>query len=56
MMTDDISVNMFMETHIYSHLNKNNTKIVTLSPVLYTLRYLKWNVINFCIKNAKSFK
>ena len=28
----DISVNMFLETHIYSHLNKNkvNTKSVTI--------------------------
>ena len=36
MMMVDISVNMFLETHIYLHLNKNkvNTKIVTLRPAL----------------------
>ena len=58
MMIVDISVSMFLEMHIYSHLNKNkvNTKIVILRHALYTLRYLKLNVYNFCIINAKSFK
>ena len=58
MMMVDISVNMFLETHIYSHLNKNkvNTKIVLLRPAQYPRRYLKLNVYNFCIINAKSFK
>ena len=54
----DISVNMFLETHTYSHLNKNevNTKIVPLRSAPYTLRYLKLNVYNICIINAKLFK
>ena len=57
-MMADISVNMFLETHIYSHLNKNkvNTNIVTLRPAPYTLMYLKLNVYNLCIINAKLFK
>ena len=51
MMMVDISVNMFLETHIYSHLNKKkvNIKIVTLRPAPYTLRYLKLNVYNFVL-------
>ena len=58
MMMVDISVNMFLETHIYSHLNKNkvNTKIVTLIPAPYTLRYPKLNASIFYIINANSFK
>ena len=58
MMMVDILVNKFLETHIYSHFNKNkvNTKIVTLRPAPYTLMYLKLNVYNFYIINAKSFK
>ena len=53
----DISINMFLEMHIYSHLNKNSQyKIVTLIPAPYTLRYLKLNVYNFYIINANSFK
>ena len=54
MMMVDISVNMFLETLIYSHLNKNkvNTKSVTLIPAPYTLRYLTLNVYNFYIINA----
>ena len=53
----DISVNICLETHIYSHLNKNkvNTKIVSLRPTPYTLRYLKLNAYNVCTINAKSF-
>ena len=58
MMMVDISVKMFLETHILSHLNKNkvNPKSVTLRPAPYTLRYQKLNVYNVCIINAKSIK
>ena len=40
----DISVNMLLETHINSNLNKNkvNIKIVILRPAPYTLKYLKF--------------
>ena len=53
-----MSVNMFQEMHIDSHLNKNkvNTTIVTLRPAPPTLKNLKLNVYNFCIINAISFK
>ena len=58
MMMVDIPVNMFLEMHFYSYINKNkgNTKTVTLRSAPYTLRYLKLNVYNFYIINAKSFK
>ena len=58
MMMVDISVSMFLEMHIYSHLNKKkvNTKSVTLIHAPFTLRHLQLNVYNFYIMYANSFE
>ena len=58
MMIVDISLNSFLETHIYSHLTKHkvNIKHIALRPASYTLTYLTLNVDKVCVINAKFLK